>query len=327
MHRSIHQVTRLQAPASAAEERAFDTLVMLAMPARLPSLEQHNSTYLHFKTTLLKTLFSSPMACLDTLRSHLHRLQRGGSQQSFTDLRQLRSLEQQLGRINAADFSKYQHLLRWIEAADWHGDDCDDRLVICTERLETLFFLSDRLQQDLELAPEAVELLHAGLRLDQRAEVLASFRHRRRPVRLLLCADIASARLPLHPLSHRLVHFDLPWSPAVIRQRNARIDHPQQQRPAQITYLHTDSRNPCVRAKQEILQGLLKQPCQPPGRQPDQSRNTQPSDLEMRNNCVREAAATAAAIERGEFVGGPRTALCKRFTTEPIGMTSMADVA
>jgi hypothetical protein len=139
-------------------------------------------------------------------------------------------------------------------------------------------------------------------------------------VRLLLCADIASAQLPLHPLSHRLVHFDLPWSAAVIRQRNARIEHPQQQRPAQIAYLNTDSRNPCVRAKQEILQGLLKQPC-------ETRRNAPLSALEMRNNCVREAAATAAAIERGEFVGGPRTALCKRFTTEPIGMTSMAGVA
>lgn len=285
------QVTTLQAPASAAEERAFDTLAMLSMS----SGERPNSTCLQLKTTLLKTLFSSPMACLDTLRSRLHSLQRSSACSPLTELRQLRSLEHQLCRIRAREFSKYQQLLAWIDSATWDASDAQDRLIICTERLETLFFLSDRLQQDLGLDAAEVELLHAGLRLSQRASVVSAFQDQHQPVRLLLCADIASAQLRLHPLSHRLVHFDLPWSSAIIRQRNARIEHPGKDPAAQITYLNTDSRNPCVRSKQKILQGLLWRPAQPA-----------PIDSAMlRQHCVRETAATAAAIERDGFVSGP----------------------
>ena len=304
------QVTTLQAPASPAEERAFDTLAMLAMP----SLEQHSSTCLQFKTTLLKTLFSSPVACLDTLRSRLHCLQRSGVCSPLPDLRLLRSLEHQLCRIGAADFSKYQQLLNWIGKADWNGDDSHDRLIICTERLETLFFLSDRLQQDLALEPTAVELLHAGLRLKQRAEVVTSFQDPRQPVRLLLCADITSARLHLHPLSHRLVHFDLPWSGTVIRQRNARIEHPDKRPAAQITYLNTDSRNPCVRAKQAILSGLLQQ-----------ANQAAPLDpAAMRQHCARETAATAATIEHDDRKQAPRGAACNRFAvTSARGQASL----
>ena len=305
-----HQVTTLQALASPAEERAFDTLAMLAMPSSDPG----GTTKLHFKTTLLKTLFSSPMACLDTLRSRLHCLQRSDGCSPLTDLRQLRSLEHQLCRINTADFSKYQQLLNWIDATDWTANDSQDRLIICTERLETLFFLSDRLQQDLALPPAAVELLHAGLRIKQRAGIVASFQDRKQPVRLLLCADIASARLHLHPLSHRLVHFDLPWSGAVIRQRNARIEHPDKQQAAQITYLNTDSRNPCVRAKQEILRELLHQADHP----------APEGAAAMRQHCMLETAATAAAIERDEFSRGPRTAACNRFAAAPSRVAGLA---
>ena len=61
------------------------------------------------------------------------------------------------------------------------------------------------------------------------------------PVRLLLCSDVASEGINLHYLSHRLIHFDMPWSLMVFQQRNGRIDRYGQEQTPQIHYLITES--------------------------------------------------------------------------------------
>lgn len=281
-------VQHLQPTASAAEEVVFDALAALA----LPYIDQGSESGGHFKTTLLKTLLSSPMACLDTLRSHLHQLQRGRYLYTASEFRQLRALETQLSRIDPQAFTKYQRLLQWIAESRWTGADSKDRLIVCTERLETLFFLVDHLPRALGIAPAAVDALHAGIRMDKRKQIVNAFQNPFAPNRLLICADIASACLDLHPLSHRLVHFDIPWSATIIRQRNARIEYPQQPHTAhqaEIAYLGTHSRNPCINAKQSVLQSLILQ----------QQYNIPAPPRPAISACIKETRITSATIERG----------------------------
>jgi len=77
------------------------------------------------------------------------------------------------------------------------------------------------------------------------------------PVRLLIASDIASEGINLHYLSHRMIHFDIPWSLMVFQQRNGRIDRYGQQRTPQIVYLITRSGVPKIRGDMRILELLI----------------------------------------------------------------------
>jgi SNF2 family DNA or RNA helicase len=44
------------------------------------------------------------------------------------------------------------------------------------------------------------------------------------PLRILLCTDAAREGINLQTRCRDLVHFDLPWNPSRLEQRNGRID-------------------------------------------------------------------------------------------------------
>ena len=69
----------------------------------------------------------------------------------------------------------------------------------------------------------------------------------RSPLRILLASDMASEGLNLHFQSHRLIHFDLPWSLLRFQQRNGRIDRYGQDRAPEIYYFVGESTHPKVR--------------------------------------------------------------------------------
>jgi superfamily II DNA/RNA helicase len=54
--------------------------------------------------------------------------------------------------------------------------------------------------------------------------LLEEFGQEKSSIRILLASDMASEGLNLHFQSHRLIHFDLPWSLLRFQQRNGRID-------------------------------------------------------------------------------------------------------
>ena len=77
-------------------------------------------------------------------------------------------------------------------------------------------------------------------------------------LRVLLCSDVASEGINLHYLSHRLVHFDLPWSLMVFQQRNGRIDRYGQSQQPLIRYLLTASAVEGMGDVERILQVLIR---------------------------------------------------------------------
>jgi SNF2 family DNA or RNA helicase len=106
----------------------------------------------------------------------------------------------------------------------WDGSDPGDRLVIFSERLETLHWLKRNLLDDLCLPENAVAVLHGGMSDTEQQRLVEDFGKENAPVRLLLASDVASEGINLHYLCHRLVHFDIPWSLMTFQQRNGRID-------------------------------------------------------------------------------------------------------
>ena len=126
------------------------------------------------------------------------------------------------------------------------------------ERIATLDWLKARLTEDLHLEPGRVETLHGGMSDVDQQRVVEDFGNTRRPVRLLICSDVASEGINLHYQCHRLIHFDMPWSLMVFQQRNGRVDRYGQNATPQIVYLVTESGNPTIRGDVRILEVLMK---------------------------------------------------------------------
>ena len=202
-----------------------------------------------FRTTIAKAIFSSPVACLETLKRRIRGIESGTARGTDADRDRLQSLADQVAAINTGAFSKYQELLHLLRELRWNGRSPRDRLVIFSERIATVSWLAERLREDLNLSPDQVARVDGGsVEADvQTQEVIEAFGQERSPIRILIASDMASEGLNLHFQCHRLIHFDLPWSLLRFQQRNGRIDRYGQDRPPQISYFVGESTHPKVR--------------------------------------------------------------------------------
>lgn len=164
-----------------------------------------------FRTTLEKALFSSPAACLSTVRNRMTRIRRQLEKTRddehrialVEDLDSLSGLEAALAAIGVEQFSKYRLLREQLGEGglNWTPDDPEDRLVIFTESLVTLAFLAEHLPKDLGLEAERVAILRGDLRDSELMDTVERFNRRESPIRLLLCSDVAAEGINLHHLS------------------------------------------------------------------------------------------------------------------------------
>jgi SNF2 family DNA or RNA helicase len=193
------------------------------------------------RVAMQKAIFSSPFAALDSTYTRIQRLTRA-RQLTIDEAQEVEDLQAfavALGCIDAKNFSKYQRLLAYLTSAEsgWALSHPADRLVVFSERLETLRWLHDQLQHDLRLHDQQITLMHGQLPDTEQQEIVERFGRREDPLRLLLCSDVASEGPNLHYFCHRLIHFDLPWSLMVFQQRNGRVDRYCQAQEPQILYL------------------------------------------------------------------------------------------
>lgn len=248
-------VYRLACEASQTENLAFDALAELKLAS--DGTGARDGAML-FRTVLEKALFSSPAACLQTLRERLRKLENKDA--SHPDLAGLRDLQGLVEAISPDQFSKLQYLINQLRQGphwSWDGKDPSDRLVIFTERVETLKFLQKELPKALGLKGEAVAILHGQLPDLDIQQTVEDFGKTHSPLRLLIASDVASEGLNLHYQAHRLIHFDIPWSAMVLQQRNGRVDRYGQQQAPKIGYLFTYHRNDHIRGDRRYIEILV----------------------------------------------------------------------
>ena len=251
-HVPERNVESVESQASIAEERVFEVLNDL----KLASTDHHRKAGQLFKTTLLKSMLSSPAACLETVTNRLTRLAK--QEADSPDVAELNTLQAALQKVQVDDFSKYQRLLKLIQKDfGWTGRDPKDRLVLFTGRLETLKFLQAQLAKDLKLKPEAIAILDGGLPDVDQTRIVEAFGQENAKVRILLATEVASEGLNLHYQSHKLIHFDIPWSLMTLQQRNGRIDRYGQTRQPEIRYLLTRSQIERMDEVERIIKVLL----------------------------------------------------------------------
>jgi superfamily II DNA or RNA helicase len=281
--------------ASDVEEEVYQALVNLKF-SRLD--RRRISGQQLFKTTLEKALFSSPQACIQTIQTRITNMRNSDAPSYEPDIVALTNLAAELERIEIGSFAKYAKLLEVIrnkqKGFGWTGKDATDRLIIFTERIKTMQLLEENLKRDLGLKDNQIETLSGDLSDSDQQRIVENFGKDNEPVRLLIASDVASEGINLHYLSHRMIHFDIPWSLMVFKQRNGRIDRYGQTQEPHIVYLVTDSENAKIKGDTRILELLIQKDQQAVDNIGDPSTWMGVYDIDT------EELITGKAIEEGE---------------------------
>ena len=103
----------------------------------------------------------------------------------------------------------------------WKGSE---RLVVFTEYKTTLDYLKARLEAIYGENSPLIKVLYGGMQDQERDAIKKAFNDPENPVRVLLATDAASEGLNLQETAHLVLHYDIPWNPARLDQRNGRLD-------------------------------------------------------------------------------------------------------
>jgi superfamily II DNA or RNA helicase len=286
-------VTIKECAASPQEEAAFDFFSAMELKMDLKRKERGDSNIL-FKTGLEKALFSSPAACIKSIEERLKKLDKSSSPYALNDSEELKKLKALLEKIDRKAFSRYDNLISLLKSPEYKWtQQNDDRIVIFTERIETMRFLKKWLCKDLDLSENEVISLHGGLMDTEQQKIVDEFGRDKSDIKILVASDVASEGINLHYLCHRLIHFDIPWSLMVFQQRNGRIDRYGQTKSPDIRYFKIESKNKKISGDVRILEILVE-------KQDNAYRNLgDPSVIMGKYNSDEEEKVTASAIENG----------------------------
>lgn len=207
-----------------------------------------------FPWTLFKAFLSSPDALRSSVARRLTTLNdRTDGEKETTALRRLDGLAEAAQQRGPAKLDALVEHLREIGISK----SSDTRVVVFSERIDTLQWLRGELQTRMKLPDKAVRLMHAQLPDNEVQDIVSDFALGSSSVRILLASDMASEGINLHRQCHQLVHYDLPWSFIRIQQRNGRIDRYMQLHEPRITALALTEDDPTTDSDLRVVTKLL----------------------------------------------------------------------
>jgi hypothetical protein len=124
--------------------------------------------------------------------------------------------------------AKIRYVLSWIR------ENPDKRVVIFTEYADTKRYIERHLRAALTPNREddpRIATFHGGMVDEAREDVKRAFNAdpAKNPLRILIATDAAREGVNLQNHCANLFHFDVPWNPSRLEQRNGRIDRKLQQ--------------------------------------------------------------------------------------------------
>jgi superfamily II DNA or RNA helicase len=135
----------------------------------------------------------------------------------------------------------------------------DTRVLVFTEYEDTLRYLRQQLEaaiQGTDRADERIEVYHGPTPQARREEIKRAFNAdpKKHSLRILLATDAAREGINLQTHCGDLFHFDVPWNPSRLEQRNGRIDRKLQPRPEVTCYYFVYKQ----RAEDRVLRALVR---------------------------------------------------------------------
>jgi SNF2 family DNA or RNA helicase len=117
----------------------------------------------------------------------------------------------------------------------------DTRVIVFTEYDDTKRYLHQQLSaaiSDTDRAADRIAIFHGPTPPEEREAIKTAFNTdpAKHPLRILIATDAAREGLNLQAHCWNLFHFDVPWNPSRMEQRNGRIDRKLQ--PKDVVYCH-----------------------------------------------------------------------------------------
>ena len=119
---------------------------------------------------------------------------------------------------------------------EWRADE---RIVIFSEYLATLEYVSARLRAKYGDGPWLLQM-YGGMNDHDRDAVKKAFNDPRGSARILVATDAAGEGLNLQRAARTMLHWDIPWNPSRMEQRNGRLDRHGQKRDVFIYHFDSD---------------------------------------------------------------------------------------
>jgi SNF2 family DNA or RNA helicase len=139
----------------------------------------------------------------------------------------LRQLSDYAAKATLRADCKAQTLIDWLKITLRSGGMWnEERVIIFTEYRATQKWLFDLLAREGFAGEGRLEMIYGGMPNDQREMIKAAFQTgpKESAVRILLATDAASEGVNLQNHCSRLIHFEIPWNPNRMEQRNGRVD-------------------------------------------------------------------------------------------------------
>ena len=167
---------------------------------------------------------------------------------------------------NVADHGRSQpdarirFLLDWVRQRMCPGAKWNDlRLLIFTEYDDTKRYLVEMLRAaiaDTDLAEHRIEVYHGPTPPEKREAIKRAFNlpPHEHPMRILVATDAAREGINLQAHCHNLFHFDVPWNPSRLEQRNGRIDRKLQPAPEVFCHYFVYAQRP----EDRVLRALVR---------------------------------------------------------------------
>ncbi|RPH96556.1 helicase [candidate division KSB1 bacterium] len=260
IHQTLHQYTLLRQKAASTDAERFAAEFVLKLlkkrlfssPAAFASTLKCHMESLRAKKGRAQRQLAYPT--IGVLRRRLEELQEDFSDdekyeegtveavESASDLlRPLSSEEQRLLKTLAvyADTAsqpdtKAQSLVDWLNTTlRPNGQWNDERVLIFTEYRTTQKWLHGLLAAHGFARDGRLQMIYGGMDSRTREQVKNAFQAKAADsaVRILLATDAASEGIDLQNQCHRLIHYEIPWNPNRMEQRNGRLDRHGQKSP------------------------------------------------------------------------------------------------
>ena len=168
--------------------------------------------------------------------------------------------------INTKKDSKYNKFCEKLRELNWAGRENDERIVVFTERIETINYLKANLERDFKIKSDSITrgdeaypriaTFQGGMLDTEQDAMIENFGKKDSPIRMLICSDAGAQGVNLHYYCNRMFNYDIPWSLITLEQRNGRIDRYKQPKVPYIHYLVIRSDNSEISTDFRIINRL-----------------------------------------------------------------------